>query len=326
MSCTQSTRADPDPNGASWTSARPPPTPATSPSAWVSWATSRPRPAAASSPASSTPFTDNARRRAGREVHGFVDRRHPPSRRPRRRRPGSCRGPGPLDRHEGAGAAAPKSRKRVEPVVDHVQVRLGDIPERLVQVIEPVAAKVRGLTGSRGVSSQEKYRARPALHSGRARSSCRRCRRCPFPQLDSCAPCRRARSSPSSTPATTTSSTGCTSPPISIPSPTRSPARRTRCRAGDSKARRSPPSTHCSRYDVPTWFRLGDKDIATHLFRTQRLNAGATLSEVTAEITRAWDLDLRLVPMTDDRVRTRITVTRDGGRTEEIADAAVVRR
>ena len=32
------------------------------------------------------------------------------------------------------------------------------------------------------------------------------------------------------------------------------------------------------RYDVPTWFRLGDKDLATHLYRTQRLRAGATLS------------------------------------------------
>ena len=74
-----------------------------------------------------------------------------------------------------------------------------------------------------------------------------------------------------------------------------------------------------ARYDVPTWFRLGDKDLATHLFRTQRLAAGSTLSEVTAEITRAWGLDIRLVPMTDDRVRTRITVTRSGGHTEEIA-------
>jgi LPPG:FO 2-phospho-L-lactate transferase len=74
-----------------------------------------------------------------------------------------------------------------------------------------------------------------------------------------------------------------------------------------------------ARYDVPTWFRLGDKDLATHLYRTQRLAAGATLSEVTAEITRAWGLGLRLVPMTDDRVRTRITVTRADGRTAELA-------
>jgi LPPG:FO 2-phospho-L-lactate transferase len=68
-----------------------------------------------------------------------------------------------------------------------------------------------------------------------------------------------------------------------------------------------------TRYDLPTWFRLGDRDLATHLFRTQRLAAGAPLSQVTAEITRAWGIDARLVPMTDDRVATRITVRDDGG-------------
>jgi LPPG:FO 2-phospho-L-lactate transferase len=74
-----------------------------------------------------------------------------------------------------------------------------------------------------------------------------------------------------------------------------------------------------ARYDVPTWFRLGDKDIATHLYRTQRLRAGAPLSQVTAEITQAWGLDVRLVPMSDDRVRTRITVERPDGTTAELA-------
>src|SRR5262249_34132424 len=73
------------------------------------------------------------------------------------------------------------------------------------------------------------------------------------------------------------------------------------------------------RYGVPTWFRLGDKDLATHLFRTQRLHAGAPLSTVTAEIARAWALECTLVPMTDDPVRTRITVTREDGRREELA-------
>jgi LPPG:FO 2-phospho-L-lactate transferase len=73
------------------------------------------------------------------------------------------------------------------------------------------------------------------------------------------------------------------------------------------------------RYGVPTWFRLGDKDIATHLYRSERLRAGVPLSQVTAEITRAWGLDLTLIPMTDDAVRTRITVTRDDGSTEELA-------
>lgn len=74
-----------------------------------------------------------------------------------------------------------------------------------------------------------------------------------------------------------------------------------------------------ARYEVPTWFRLGDKDLATHLFRTERLRAGAALSEVTAEISRAWSVAARLIPMTDDPVRTRITVQRDSGRVEELA-------
>jgi LPPG:FO 2-phospho-L-lactate transferase len=70
------------------------------------------------------------------------------------------------------------------------------------------------------------------------------------------------------------------------------------------------------RYGVPTWFRLGDLDLATHLFRTQRLRAGIPLSQVTAEITTAWGLELRLLPMSDDPVRTRITVQRDAGTAE----------
>ncbi|HEX3394284.1 MAG TPA: 2-phospho-L-lactate transferase [Acidimicrobiales bacterium] len=61
-----------------------------------------------------------------------------------------------------------------------------------------------------------------------------------------------------------------------------------------------------------TWFRLGDLDLATHLYRTQRLREGARLSEVTTEITRAWGLGCRLVPMTDDRVETRVTVAGEG--------------
>jgi LPPG:FO 2-phospho-L-lactate transferase len=60
------------------------------------------------------------------------------------------------------------------------------------------------------------------------------------------------------------------------------------------------------------WFNLGDRDLATHLYRTDRLRAGATLSEVTAEIADAWDLPLRLVPVTDQRLQTRVTVAGEG--------------
>jgi LPPG:FO 2-phospho-L-lactate transferase len=55
-----------------------------------------------------------------------------------------------------------------------------------------------------------------------------------------------------------------------------------------------------------TWFRLGDKDLATHLFRTERLARGDTLSEVTAQLARAWGVDVNLVPVSDDPVRTRL--------------------
>ena len=78
------------------------------------------------------------------------------------------------------------------------------------------------------------------------------------------------------------------------------------------------------RYGEPTWFRLGDRDLATHLYRTRRLGAGARLSEVATEIAHAWGVVPRLLPMTDDRVATLVTVRRpdgstDGGRTEVLA-------
>ena len=63
-----------------------------------------------------------------------------------------------------------------------------------------------------------------------------------------------------------------------------------------------------ARYGGIDWFNLGDRDLGTHLYRTQRLSEGATLSQVTAEITAAWDLGLRLLPVTDDRLETRVTV------------------
>jgi LPPG:FO 2-phospho-L-lactate transferase len=63
------------------------------------------------------------------------------------------------------------------------------------------------------------------------------------------------------------------------------------------------------RYGGITWFRLGDRDLATHLYRSGRLAAGARLSEVTAEIARAWGVQARLVPMSDDPVRTQLELT-----------------
>ena len=60
------------------------------------------------------------------------------------------------------------------------------------------------------------------------------------------------------------------------------------------------------------WFNLGDRDLATHLYRTDRLRAGAPLSVVTAEIAAAWGLGCRLLPVTDDPLRTMVTVTDEG--------------
>jgi LPPG:FO 2-phospho-L-lactate transferase len=61
-----------------------------------------------------------------------------------------------------------------------------------------------------------------------------------------------------------------------------------------------------SRLGADTWFQLGDRDLATHLYRTQRLRQGANLSAITAEITAALRVRSQIVPMSDDRVRTRV--------------------
>jgi LPPG:FO 2-phospho-L-lactate transferase len=55
-----------------------------------------------------------------------------------------------------------------------------------------------------------------------------------------------------------------------------------------------------------TWFNLGDKDLATHCYRTQRLSEGAALGQVTAELSRSFGVGVRLVPVTDDPLRTRL--------------------
>ncbi len=60
------------------------------------------------------------------------------------------------------------------------------------------------------------------------------------------------------------------------------------------------------RLGADTWFQLGDLDLATHLYRTHRLRQGATLAEVTGEITRSLKVRSTLVPMSNERVRTRI--------------------
>jgi LPPG:FO 2-phospho-L-lactate transferase len=62
---------------------------------------------------------------------------------------------------------------------------------------------------------------------------------------------------------------------------------------------------------APSWFRLGDRDLATCLYRTERLRDGTPLSAVTDEIRRALGVTTRVLPATDDPLRTRI-MTSDG--------------
>ena len=61
----------------------------------------------------------------------------------------------------------------------------------------------------------------------------------------------------------------------------------------------------------PTWFQLGDRDLATHIFRTQLLAEGETLTKATAIIARSLKIAAKILPMTDARVETRV-LTPDG--------------
>ena len=57
---------------------------------------------------------------------------------------------------------------------------------------------------------------------------------------------------------------------------------------------------------APTWFNIGDQDLAIHVYRSERLAAGATLARVTDEIRRKLGVRVEIIPMSNDRVRTRI--------------------
>lgn len=70
---------------------------------------------------------------------------------------------------------------------------------------------------------------------------------------------------------------------------------------------------------APRWFNLGDRDLATHFYRTARLAEGATLTEVTDEIRRAWSIPINVVPMSDDRFSTLVTIVEPDGSHREIA-------
>jgi len=80
-------------------------------------------------------------------------------------------------------------------------------------------------------------------------------------------------------------------------------------RAGESRV----VLTELAAYGAqPDWFGLGDKDMATHILRTQLLAAGRTLSQATEALCARWQPGVRLLPMSDDPVRTHVTVRMDG--------------
>ncbi|MEM3104474.1 MAG: 2-phospho-L-lactate transferase [Candidatus Bathyarchaeia archaeon] len=67
-----------------------------------------------------------------------------------------------------------------------------------------------------------------------------------------------------------------------------------------------------SKYGFDSWFKLGDADLATHIYRTYMIKSGLTLSQVTLELCRRLGLKVRLIPVTDDHLRT--VVISDEGR------------
>ncbi len=66
-----------------------------------------------------------------------------------------------------------------------------------------------------------------------------------------------------------------------------------------------------SPFGAVDWFNLGDRDLATHLWRTGRLSTGTSLTDVTADLAKAWGLGYRLLPMSDDPIST-VVDTADG--------------
>jgi LPPG:FO 2-phospho-L-lactate transferase len=64
------------------------------------------------------------------------------------------------------------------------------------------------------------------------------------------------------------------------------------------------------RLGEPTWFRIGDRDLATHVLRSDMLNSGSRLTETALELCRRFGLPSHVLPMTDDKVRTRFVTDR----------------
>jgi LPPG:FO 2-phospho-L-lactate transferase len=78
---------------------------------------------------------------------------------------------------------------------------------------------------------------------------------------------------------------------------------------------------HClealRKFKCETWFNLGDRDLATHIFRTSLLKSGLKLSEVTALVSSLLGLETTILPMTNDRFETRVLIEKGSVHFEE---------
>jgi LPPG:FO 2-phospho-L-lactate transferase len=75
----------------------------------------------------------------------------------------------------------------------------------------------------------------------------------------------------------------------------------------------------------PSWFTLGDRDLATHIVRTRLLGQGLTLSRVTAALCERWRPGVRLLPMSDDRIETHVVIDDpDAGRVNGLTPTRAV--
>jgi LPPG:FO 2-phospho-L-lactate transferase len=70
-------------------------------------------------------------------------------------------------------------------------------------------------------------------------------------------------------------------------------------------------------YGFDTWFGLGDRDLATHLYRTESLKKGQTLTQITKEISSVLCIKTKILPMTDDMFETRVTTSEGSFHFEE---------
>jgi LPPG:FO 2-phospho-L-lactate transferase len=72
-------------------------------------------------------------------------------------------------------------------------------------------------------------------------------------------------------------------------------------------------------YGAPDWFNLGDRDLATHLWRTGQLRLGRSLTDITADLALAWGLTIKVLPMTNDPVSTFVKTVEPLTETGELA-------